>query len=157
MDSLPDDSHSLFGFFRGDWCFKRTVWGAQDAPQAQAEGECAFMATEVEGKLLYREHGALHMLPLQLPGRPIPFTRAFEYLFGEEQVQVFFADGERVGVPYQQYVLKGNFLAPAAEHICGPDCYTAAYTLHGEGHFTMETFIRGPKKHSRLLTEYQRR
>ncbi|MBO9535680.1 DUF6314 family protein [Herbaspirillum sp.] len=153
MDSLPGNISGLPGFFLGDWHFSRTIWGAQDAPQAEADGACSFTATGEAGRLLYREHGNLRMLP---PGRPIPFTRVFEYRFGTEAVEVFFADGERVGVPYQQYVLKGNLLAPAAEHICGPDCYTAAYTLHDAGNFSLETFIRGPKKHSRLLTEYRR-
>ena len=153
MEPLPGDIPGLFAFFRGDWHFTRTIWGGQDAPQAEADGECTFATTAEPDRLLYREHGNLRMLP---PGRPIPFTRVFEYRFGGEAVQVFFADGERVGVPYQQYVLKGNLLAPGAEHICGPDCYTAAYTLHDAGHFTLETFIRGPKKHSRLLSEYRR-
>jgi hypothetical protein len=156
MDFPPTDTRALAGFFAGRWSFVRTIWEGGDAPQAQAEGACEFAAGPGDGRLAYREQGRLRMLAAPAGSRPIPFTRLFDYRFDEGGVQVLFADGERVGLPYQRYELRGNLLAPAAEHICGPDCYTAAYTLDGPDGFTLETFISGPKKRTRLLTRYRR-
>jgi hypothetical protein len=152
----PSDLAGLADFFRGPWRFARTIWEGGADPQAQAEGACEFSDGASARQLVYREQGALRMLPASAASRAIAFTRVFDYRFGEEDVEVLFADGERVGQPYQRYVLKANLLAPAAEHICGPDCYNAAYTLEDHDRFTMETFISGPRKHTRVLTAYRR-
>nr|WP_245200107.1 DUF6314 family protein [Herbaspirillum sp. LeCh32-8] len=144
------------GFFRGAWRFSRTIWEGREEPQAQAQGDCEFVGGELAHQLIYRERGTLHMLPPSPGARAIPFTRIFDYRFNDADLEVLFADGERVAQPYQRYVLKGNLLAPAADHICGPDCYNAAYTLEGADRFTMETFISGPKKRTRVLSAYQR-
>lgn len=156
MDFPPADIAGLAAFLRGPWRFTRTIWAGREEPQAEAEGECAFADGELPRQLVYREHGALRMLPVSPAARPIAFTRVFDYRFGETDVEVLFADGERVGQPYQRYVLKGKLLAPAADHICGPDCYNAAYTLESADRFTMETFINGPRKRTRVLSAYRR-
>ena len=90
------------------------------------------------------------------PGRLIPFSRVFDYRFSADRLSVLFADGERVGQHYQDYLLRGQELIPAADHMCGPDCYTAVYTAHSEDSFTMETTINGPKKRTRVRTEFSR-
>lgn len=156
MTFPPSDIAGLADFFRGPWRFTRTIWEGGEDPQAEADGECDFGETGTARQLLYREHGTLRMLPASAAGRAIAFTRVFDYRFGPTEVDVLFADGERVGQPYQRYVLKGNLLAPAADHICGPDCYNAAYTLESPDRFAMETFISGPKKRTRVLSAYRR-
>jgi len=152
----PADIPTLADFLRGPWRFARTIWEGREEPQAQAGGDCEFVAGELPRQLIYRERGTLRMLPVFAGARPIPFTRVFDYRFGDADVEVLFADGERGGQSYQRYELKGDLLAPAADHLCGPDCYNAAYTLDGENGFTMETFISGPKKRTRVLTVYER-
>jgi hypothetical protein len=148
---MPGDNVELQQFFCGAWAFSRTIWGADDAMQAQASGECDF--TQMAPDLLrYREHGTLQMLQ----GRPIAFTRMFDYRFDADGVLVSFADGERVGQPYQRYALAGNQLAPVQEHLCGADCYSASYLIESAHQFQLQTWIRGPHKHSRLLSTYQR-
>lgn len=155
VDFPPSDSIALAGFFRGQWRFGRTIWEGREQPQAQAEGQGDFADGEQAHQLVYRERGTLHMLPASV-GRGIAFTRVFDFRFARDGVEVLFADGERIGQPYQRYALKGKLLAPVADHICGPDCYNAVYTLDGQNRFTLETFISGPKKRTRVLTAYQR-
>ncbi|MBV8624687.1 MAG: hypothetical protein JO174_14490 [Herbaspirillum sp.] len=154
----PADMPGLAAYFRGYWQFTRTIWEGAEQAQAEAAGEAVFRETELAGQLLYQERGHLRMLAV--PGmRPIVFSRLFDYRFGVDdpaRLQVLFADGERVGQPYQDYLLRGNMVAPAADHLCGPDCYNAAYTLDSDEGFTMETFINGPRKHTRVLTRYRR-
>lgn len=156
MDFPPPGAPDLQEFFRGSWRFARTIWEGRDAPQADADGECNFIDGQLGAQLIYRERGSLRMLPAVPDARAIAFTRVFDYRFHDLGVDVLFADGERVGQPYQRYELRGNLLAPAADHICGPDCYNAAYTLDGRDRFTMETFINGPKKRTRVLSLYAR-
>lgn len=151
MDFPPAGLHALRDYLRGPWRFTRTIHGG-DVLQAQAEGQCEFSVLDV-ASLAYREQGTLHMLPAT---RPISFTRLFDYRFDADGVEVFFADGERVGQSYQRYVLRGHVLGPAADHICGPDCYNATYTLQSPGAFLMETLIRGPKKDTRVLSAFER-
>ncbi|MFJ3054289.1 DUF6314 family protein [Herbaspirillum sp. NPDC087042] len=154
----PLDMPDLAAYFRGQWQFTRTIWEGGEDAQAEAAGEAVFRDGELTGQLIYQERGHLRMLTA--PGmRPIAFSRLFDYRFGTDvpaRLQVLFADGERTGQPYQDYLLRGNMVAPAADHLCGPDCYNAAYTLDGDEGFTMETFINGPKKRTRVLTRYQR-
>ncbi|KAF1047459.1 MAG: hypothetical protein GAK35_00622 [Herbaspirillum frisingense] len=147
---------TLADYFRGGWRFTRTIWEGGEQAQAQASGEGRFDDGDLAAQLIYREHGALRMLAAPPGARAIPFTRVFDYRFNPTDVEVLFADGERVGQPYQRYALRGNLLAPAGDHLCGPDCYNAAYTLDDAGRFTMETFINGPKKRTRVLTVYVR-
>ncbi|MDR6582226.1 hypothetical protein HBH1_02291 [Herbaspirillum sp. BH-1] len=151
----PPDLAALAAYFLGQWQFDRTIWEGSETPQATAVGTFDFISGEVPGQLLYRERGQLRMLAGAL-GRPILFSRLFDYRFGADRVAVLFADGERVGQSYQSYLLRGNMLVPAADHLCGPDCYNAAYTLDTEDSFTMETFISGPKKRTRVLTVARR-
>ncbi|EJN00506.1 DUF6314 family protein [Herbaspirillum sp. YR522] len=148
---IPGDNLALQDFFSGAWIFDRSIWGADETVQAQASGACEFSRLAPD-LLRYREHGTLHMAQ----GRPIAFTRLFDYRFDAHGVMVSFADGERAGQPYQHYVLDGNRLAPAAQHLCGADCYTASYLLEAAGQFQQQTWIRGPHKHTRLLTTYRR-
>ncbi|MCA1323538.1 DUF6314 family protein [Herbaspirillum sp. alder98] len=148
---IPGDTAGLQRFFDGAWVFSRSIWGADAQLQAQASGECDF--TQVAPDLLrYCEQGTLQMMQ----GRPIAFTRQFDYRFDADGVMVSFADGERIGQPYQRYALDGNQLAPVAEHLCGADCYTASYLFESARQFQLQTWIRGPHKQSRLLTTYQR-
>lgn len=149
---IPGDHAALQGFFSGAWIFERSIWGADETLQAQASGAGEFnqLAPDL---LRYREHGTLQMMQ----GRPIAFTRMFDYRFDADGVLVSFADGERAGQPYQRYALHGHRLAPVAEHLCGADCYSASYLFESSRQFQLHTWIRGPHKHTRLLTRYQRR
>jgi len=149
------DMAALASCLPGQWQFSRTIWEGGEAPQASATGEMRFEPTSQPGQLIYRERGQLHMLT-STPGRPILFSRLFDYRFEQDRLDVLFADGERVGQPYQSYLLRENQLAPAADHLCGPDCYNAVYTFESEDAFAMETFINGPRKHTRVLTTYRR-
>jgi len=149
------DMAALASCLQGQWQFSRTIWEGGEAPQASASGEMSFAPTGQPAQLLYRERGQLHMLS-NGQGRPILFSRLFDYRFGQDRLDVLFADGERVGQPYQSYLLRGNRLVPAADHLCGPDCYNAAYTFDSEDAFSMETFINGPRKRTRVLTTYRR-
>lgn len=151
----PIDLAAMADYFLGEWIFSRTIWEASENPQATASGELSFTRGETPGQLVYREHGQLRMT--SAPGRLIPFSRVFDYRFSADRLSVLFADGERVGQPYQDYLLRGQELIPAADHLCGPDCYTAVYTAHSEDSFTMETTINGPKKRTRVRTEFSRR
>ncbi|MBG7618280.1 hypothetical protein I5R65_02260 [Herbaspirillum sp. AP02] len=151
----PPDLDALAAYFLGQWQFSRTIWEGSETPQATAVGEFDFTSGGLPGQVIYRERGQLRML-LGALGRPILFSRLFDYRFGGDRLEVLFADGERIGQPYQAYVLRDKMLAPAADHICGPDCYNAAYTLDTEDSFTMETFISGPKKRTRVLTQARR-
>lgn len=151
----PRAMAAMADYFLGEWIFTRTIWEGSDIPQATATGELSFTNGTLPGQLIYREHGQLRMS--SAPGRLIPFSRLFDYRFGPERLAVLFADGERVGQPYQDYLLQGQALVPAADHLCGPDCYTAVYTAHSENSFTMETSIQGPRKRTRVRTEFSRR
>ena len=151
----PSDLAALAAYFLGRWQFSRTVWEGSETPQATAVGTFDFTPGKIAGQLIYRERGQLRMLAGAL-GRPILFSRLFDYRFGADRVEVLFADGERIGQAYQAYLLRGKMLAPAADHLCGPDCYNAAYTFDTEDAFTMETFISGPKKRTRVLTVARR-
>ncbi|EIJ47380.1 hypothetical protein GWL_16210 [Herbaspirillum sp. GW103] len=151
----PKDMAAMADYFRGEWLFTRTIWEGSASPQATATGELSFTTGALPGQLIYREQGQLRMVAA--PARLIPFTRVFDYRFSADRLAVLFADGERIGQPYQDYLLQGQALMPAADHLCGPDCYTAAYTAHSENSFTMDTSIQGPRKRTRVLTEFSRR
>ena len=148
---IPRDIAAVQDFFCGAWVFSRSIWGVDELLQAQASGECDF--SQVAPDLLrYREHGTLQMTQ----GRPIVFTRVFDYHFDADGVAVSFADGERAGQPYQRYALQGNELLAVGAHLCGADCYSASYLFESARQFQMQTWIRGPHKHSRLLTSASR-
>lgn len=151
----PPDMMALAAYWRGAWQFSRTIWEGSDQPQAEASGAAVFAEGVLPAQSIYREHGQLRLLAAA-GMRPILFSRVFDYRFTAQRLAVLFADGERIGQPYQDYLLRGNLVAPAADHLCGPDCYNAAYTLDAADRFTMETFIHGPKKRTRVLTCYQR-
>lgn len=152
---VPADLAAMADCFLGEWTFSRTIWEGSESPQATASGELSFTRGQTPGQLVYREQGQLRMSGA--PGRLIPFSRVFDYRFGADRLCVLFADGERVGQPYQDYLLRGHELIPAADHLCGPDCYSAVYEVHSEDSFTMETTINGPKKRTRVRTEFSRR
>ncbi|WP_288406922.1 DUF6314 family protein [uncultured Herbaspirillum sp.] len=149
------DMAAMADYFLGEWTFTRTIWEGSDTPQATATGELSFTAGTLPGQLIYREHGQLRMVGA--PDRLIPFSRVFDYRFGADRLAVLFADGERIGQPYQDYLLQGAELVPAADHLCGADCYNAVYTAHSEDFFTMETTINGPRKRTRVRSEFSRR
>lgn len=152
MAKVSDD---LLGLLKGDWRFTRIIYGPQGVHQADATGMCRFSETEPGLRLHYREEGHLLMRGAST-ATPIAFTRLFDYLFEGNEVQVLFADGERVGQPYQRYVWDGTVLAPVAEHICGPDFYTASYRFESRDRFSMRTVIKGAKKDTCIDTLHER-
>lgn len=146
---------ALKQYFEGNWSFKRMIFCSScEEPFAEADGHACFSAVGKE-KLVYKEEGKLS---LRSSGQTFPFSRSFIYLFGADQLEVYFNDGSNSDRLYQRYLLDSgnNMLSPGALHICRDDCYNGIYSLLSPVEYKLATSIKGPKKEFRIETYAKR-
>lgn len=122
---------------------------------ATAAGRAQFMALPEHLSMLYEERGTLKM---ESNNSPLSFSRSFRYLFIDDTLEVYFADGPDNGSLYQQYFYqqKNHKLLPSQIHICGKDAYQGEYSLTGPSSFILITTIDGTSKDFLITTNYWR-
>ncbi len=152
MNEITD----LLSFFKGQWLIERSVYiKSTNQVHATATGRAQFMILPEHSSMFYEERGILRM---ESNNSPLSFSRSFRYLFIDDTLEVYFADGPDNGSLYQQYSYqqKNSKLLPSQIHICGKDAYKGEYLLTGSSSFTLITTIDGTSKDFLITTNYIR-
>ena len=131
------------GDFEGRWRMSRVVHH-HGGPDARFDGVAAFVRDA--GGLVLTEEGEL-----RLPGQ-VPMRATRRYLWRQEgaHIAVFFDDGRAF------HHIGGERSGAEAEHHCDPDLYRVRYDFGDWPLWRAEWRVTGPRKDSRMVTEYRR-
>lgn len=144
----------LYGYFRGNWRFTRTMRGVDALAIGEAQGLATFQPGDA-AHLQYEERGQLRLVAGQ---QLLSFSRRFGYRMEGDIVRVDFADSMQAGEEYQRYRYdpQQRSLVPVETHLCNLDRYDGRYVLIDDNQFDLHTRIEGPHKNYRLHTHYSR-
>jgi hypothetical protein len=143
-------SKSLHDYFKGNWCFTRTV---HNFPCASAgftmEGQAQFRDLDAHTRL-YQEEGNY-----TLHDHPITFSQRYLFTFPSSAEQPFQC---RVLFPDGRLFYELTAARQALSHTCNKDLYQGYFAIIDAQQWYCQWHISGPRKHHIMLrTTYQLR
>ena len=134
-----------FQFLAGRWRLSRVIDGAD-----HFVGTAVFTRID-DQRLRCREDGVFSAGAL---AGGVGY-RAYLYMVARQTLTIFFDDAHRRG---QKYVTLDFSIESSAEGAfsCPPDLYRHRMTLRPPSAFATETRIEGPRKNSRIVTEFEK-
>lgn len=136
------NAHEILPYFCGKWSIDRDI-----SIYGRVHGEASF--ARVSGKstvLRYFEEVNLHT------GKG---HRQYLYKFENDQVNVYFDDGENKGDLFHKLSLDSDDSA-TGDHLCKKDFYRCIYSFISEDSFSIQYTVVGPKKDYTIETVYSR-
>ncbi len=130
----------------GEWSFERTIRG-----QGCMTG-VAVVEPVGDGRMNYRESGELRLED----GQRLRGEQRYVY---ERLDQGFAVRFHGTGELFHRVMFRwgeGGLWKASAEHTCKADVYVSEYVFRGDGTFSVEHVVRGPRKDYVIATCYRR-
>ena len=145
MDLSPG-LHNIYNGLIGQWSIKRDI-----SDTGTYKGHAVFTVIN-DRQLTYREDGVLWIDH----GREVAGYRDFIYHFHGNIIDIIFNDGPSKGENYNHFIFENDNMQAHHIHYCGNDQYKCDFIFNNPQSFQIQTHIIGPKKNSKIITEYTR-
>jgi len=128
----------------GHWQVTRTITDHLVGQSGRFDGQARLVP--VPGGLDYAEEGVLRLGD----GLPLTASRAYQWCFVGDTVEVRFADGR----PFHAFA--PGKTGPGTDHYCGADLYRVRYDWDRWPDWVALWDVRGPRKDYRMESRYTR-
>ena len=139
------DAIGFLSYLTGTWHLERAV---SDGKKLQ--GLAHIRPTNVRRIFRYREEGSFVN-----SGTTQNAYRDYIYKVKGDRLNILFADPHRVDQLYVSLDFAGSLIANDT-HLCGADIYAVVFEIINGNEFHTETYVSGPQKDYRLMSQYQR-
>ena len=142
----------LYVRLRHDWNFSRTIEDRFNNRILRANGQASFQDTNNQNILIYRETGSFFD-PIENANQ---FFRSYRYIFKDDKIDIFFADGPSTGQIFHSLYSKQNPYFTSNTHLCGDDIYDGLYHFNNDNALVIHYKATGPHKNYEIVTDYSR-